>query len=62
MPDLFTDEWCQATGHYVYDNENVLFFLGEPHGTLGEDSRKIEDLKLRLHDIYAEYRMLPQSS
>jgi hypothetical protein len=62
MLDIYTDEWCQATGQYACDNENALFSLSEPRWALEEESRKIKDLKLRLHDIYAEDKMLPKSS
>ena len=62
MLDICTDEWCQATYQYACDNEIAIFSLSEPRWALEEDPRKIKDLKLRLHDIYAAYKMLPKSS
>ncbi len=62
MLDICTDEWCQATEHYIDDIGNSLFSISEPRWASEEDSRRIKDLKRRLYDIYAEYKVLPKSS
>jgi len=62
MRDICTDEWCQATEHYIDDIGNALFSISEPRWASEEDSRRIKSLKRRLHDMYAEYKVLPKSS
>jgi hypothetical protein len=62
MRDICTDEWCQATEHYIDDIGNALFSISEPRWSSKEDSKKIKDLKRRLHDIYAKYKGVRQPS
>ena len=61
MMDICTDEWCRATEHYIDDIGNALFSISEPRWASQEDSKKIKDLKRRLHDIYAEYKGISKS-
>jgi hypothetical protein len=56
MAGACTDEWCQATQHYIDDINNALFSISEPRWTNNEDSDKIKALKRRVHDLYADYR------
>ena len=56
MMDICTDEWCQATEHYIDEIGNALFSISEPRWSSEEDSKRIKVLKRRLHDIYAEYK------
>ena len=56
MRDICTDEWCRATEHYIDDIGNALFSISEPRWASEEDSKKIKNLKRRLHDLYAEYK------
>ena len=51
-----TDEWCQATQHVIDDLSNALFSISEPRWSNEEDSKTIEQLKRRVHDLYADYR------
>ena len=61
MLDICTDEWCRATEHYIDDIGNALFSISEPRWASQEDSKRIKDLKRRLHDIYAEYKSISVS-
>lgn len=56
MTNICTDEWCEATQHYIDDINNALFSISEPRWTSVEDSEKIKSLKRRVHDLYADYR------
>lgn len=56
MADLCTDEWCQATEHVIDDLSNALFSISEPHWAPEQDSRKLKDLKKRVHRLYARYK------
>lgn len=56
MAGTCTDEWCEATQHYIDDINNALFSISEPRWTEKEDSDKIKKLKRRVHDLYADYR------
>jgi hypothetical protein len=51
-----TQEWCEATEHYIDDIGNYLFSIHEPRWADPEDSKRLKNLKKRLHDIYAEYK------
>ena len=61
MLDICTDEWCRATEHYIDDIGNALFSISEPRWASQEDSKRIKDLKRRLHDIYEEYKSISVS-
>jgi hypothetical protein len=56
MADTCTDEWCEATQHYIDDINNALFSISEPRWANKEDSERIKALKRRVHDMYADSR------
>jgi len=56
MSEACTSEWCQATEHVIDELANSLFSISEPHWSSDEDSKKIKDLKRRVHDLYAKYK------
>ena len=56
MAGVCTDEWCLATEHVIDDLSNALFSISEPRWSDEGDSRKIKQLKRRIHDLYADYR------
>jgi len=58
MTHICTDEWCEATQHYIDDINNALFSISEPRWASAEDSQKIKSLKRRVHDLYADYRQV----
>ena len=57
MTEICTDEWCTATEHVIDDLSNSLFSISEPTWSTDEDSRRLKDLKRRIHDIYAKYKI-----
>jgi len=56
MTEICTDEWCTATEHVMDNLSNELFSISEPAWAPEEDSKKLKELKRRLHDLYAEYK------
>jgi hypothetical protein len=56
MANICTNEWCQATEHVMDDLSNALFSISEPHWAPEEDSRKLKDLKRRIHRLYARHK------
>lgn len=56
MREVCTSEWCEATEHVIDDISNSLFSISEPRGSSEKDSKKIRELRRRLHDLYAEYK------
>jgi len=56
MAEACTAEWCQATEHVIDELSNSLFSISEPRWSSDEDSKKIKELKRRLHDLYAKYK------
>lgn len=61
MTSVCTDEWCEATEHYLDDLGNALFSISEPRWLNEDDSRRIKALKRRVYDIYADYRGVYES-
>jgi hypothetical protein len=60
MAGKCTDEWCAATEHVIDDISNALFSISEPRGSDAAVSKKIKELKHRVHDLYADYAGLPE--
>jgi Mg2+ and Co2+ transporter CorA len=56
MSETCTSEWCEATEHVIDEIANSLFSISEPNWSSGEDSKKIKELKRRVHDLYAKYK------
>ena len=56
MAGTCTNEWCEATEHFIDDLSNSLFSISEPHWSSKEDEQRIKRLKHRVHDLYANYR------
>jgi len=61
MAGKCTDEWCAATEHVIDDLSNVLFSISEPRWSDAAVSKKIKELKHRVHDLYADYRQVYRS-
>ena len=60
MREICTSEWCEATEHTIDELSNSLFSISEPRWASKEDSRKIKELKRKLHDLYAKYKATTQ--
>ena len=58
MADQCTREWCTATEHYLDDITNAVFSISEPRWSDPEISTKIQKLRRRVHDLYADYRQV----
>ncbi len=56
-----TDEWCAATEHVIDELSNALFSISEPRWSDAAVSKKIKELKHRVHDLYADYRQVYRS-
>ena len=56
MADTCTAEWCQAIEHVIDELSNSLFSISEPSWSSDEDSKKIKELRRKLHDLYAKYK------
>ena len=56
MTEICTSEWCEATEHVIDDLSNFLFSISMPRAASEEDSKRLKDLKKRLHDLYAQYK------
>ena len=56
MAQICTDEWCLATENVLDELAKVIFAISEPRWLSKEDSKKISDLRHRVHDLYARYK------
>jgi hypothetical protein len=56
MEQICTDEWCQATESVLDDLAKMIYSISEPRWLTQEDSRKIKELRKRVHDMYAQYK------
>jgi hypothetical protein len=56
MTEICTSEWCEATEHVIDELSNSLFSISEPRWVSDEESKKIKQLKRRVHDLYAKYK------
>ena len=57
MQDICTDEWCEATEHYLDDVANAVFSISEPRYNADPAmEKKLKELKRRVHDLYAKYK------
>lgn len=61
MQQICTDEWCMATEHYLDELGKAIFSISEPRFASDEDSKKIRDLRNRIHDLYANYKSVSAS-
>ena len=62
MANICTDEWCEATEHYIDDLGNALFSIHEPRWASDADSQRLKALKRRLHDLYSDYKEVYQKA
>jgi len=58
MRGICTDEWCVATEHVIDELSNALFSISEPAWVPEGDSKKLKELKRRVHDMYAKYKVV----
>ena len=58
MTDICTDEWCLSTEGVVDELAKVIYSISEPRWLTDEDSKKISQLRHRVHDLYAQYKSI----
>lgn len=46
------DEWCEATECMLDEATVAAFAISEPRWASPEDSKKLRDLKKRIHDLH----------
>jgi len=56
MVNACTLEWCEATERAMDEISNSLFSISEPSWLSKEESKKLKELKRRVHDVYAKYK------
>lgn len=56
MQQICTDEWCMATESYLDELAKMIYSISEPRWASNEDSKKISELRRRVHDLYAAYK------
>ena len=56
MTHICTDEWCLATEGVLDELAKVIYAISEPRWLSKEDSKKISDLRHRIHDLYGRYK------
>lgn len=61
MAGVCTNEWCQSTEHVIDELANSLFSISEPRWSDDKHSKRIKELKRRVHDLYADYRTVYQN-
>lgn len=58
MTHICTDEWCLATEGVLDELAKIVFSISEPRWLSKEDSKKISELRHRIHDLYARYKTI----
>lgn len=61
MRQVCSDEWCETTECLLGELTVAVFAISEPHWAPPEESRKIKDLKKKLHDLHARHRSIQES-
>ena len=56
MTHICTKEWCLATESVLDELAKIIFAISEPRWLSKKDSKKISDLRHRIHDLYARYK------
>jgi len=53
---ICTDEWCLATENLLDELAKAIYSISEPRWVSAEDSKKLKELRVRVHDLYASYK------
>ncbi len=56
VEEICTDEWCTATENILDEVAKFIFSISEPRWTSEEDSKKLKELRRRIHDLYAKWK------
>jgi hypothetical protein len=58
MTHICTDEWCRSTESVLDELAKLIYSISEPRWLTNDDSKKISDLRHRVHDLYGRYRSI----
>lgn len=56
MRSVCRDEWCEANECLLDEASIFAFAISEPHWASEEDSRRLKDLKKRIHDLFGNLK------
>ncbi len=56
IDSICTNEWCVAIERDIDDLHNVIYSISEPRFSCSGHSKKIRQLRNRLHDLYERYK------
>lgn len=56
LKKVCTDEWCRFTEDLLDDLAKAIYSISEPRWSTTQDSKKIRELRQRVHDLYATYK------
>ena len=62
IDSICTNEWCVAIERDIDDLHNSVYMISEPRFSPSDYSEKIRELRDRLHDLYAKYKGVRESS
>ncbi len=55
LREICHDEWCDANECLLDEASIAAFAISEPHWAREEDSRKLKELKKRIHDLFKSH-------
>ncbi|WP_051305775.1 hypothetical protein [Desulfogranum mediterraneum] len=50
------DEWCSALESSLDELAKYIYSISEPRWLPDEDSKRIHEMRQRLHDLYAQFK------
>ena len=56
MTQICTDEWCMSTEMALDEIAKIIYSICEPRWLTDDDSKKISQMRHRVHDIYSMYK------
>ena len=61
MSTQVTGEWAVAIEHVMDDLENFVFSISEPRGSSEAYSKRLRDLRHRLHEHYVRFKSIKKT-
>lgn len=55
-PQVCTDEWCTTAEETLDEMAKLVFSISEPRWLSDEDSKRISNLRRRIHELYSQYK------
>ena len=62
IDDICTGQWCVAIESSLDELSKYIYSISEPRWMSDQDSRKLREMRTRIHDIYAKYRSVKGAS